>query len=322
MMLSRVADSLYWMSRYLERVERTARILDVSLEGMLGESQEVMERRWRRLAGFLDLAPSEDGQEGHDGFQVVQTLAFDGENPASIVSYLTQARENARQVREQINSEMWEQLNRLYLDLRAVRPHEPWGFEPHEHLRAVIQGSQLIQGVTDSTMLHGEGWHFIRLGRNLERAISTAALLGAHFEDLGGREAQVVGVRDYLEWVALLRYCAAFEAYTKFYTADFRPDRIAEFLVLNDQFPNSVRFAAGMVEAALGEIAALTGSPRGGRALRVAGRLRATLDFSAIDEILAGDLRGFLLQVETQCEEIHEAVHRQYIAYPIASAVG
>src|SRR6266576_3879346 len=181
-MLSRVAESLYWMSRYLERAEHTARLVELNLNLMLDQSQAPGDRRWQRLLTALMVTLPPDAKA--DAYNVAQTLTFDLSNRSSIVAYMTAARENARQVREQISSEMWEELNQLFLQIKRAGIENTWQAQPHHFFRSVKDGAHLFQGITDSTLSHSEGWHFIQAGRFLERAGATAALLDAHVSEL------------------------------------------------------------------------------------------------------------------------------------------
>jgi uncharacterized alpha-E superfamily protein len=316
-MLSRVADSLYWMSRYLERAEHTARLLDVHLNVMLEQSPDVSDERWLRLLRSLNVKMAVDGADARD---ILRALTVDVANPASVVACITVARDNARQVREQISSEMWEQLNELYLDVLGARTGDGWQAEPHQFARAVKQGAHLFQGITDATMNHGEGWHFIQLGRYLERMSATATLLDAHFAAFPGTATRELRPGEYLEWLGLLKSCTAFEAYCKVYTADLRPDRIAEFLLLHPDSPRSVRFAAETVQECLSGLADFTQTSKSGKANRLAGRLRAALSFDQIDEII-GDLHRYLDGVQRQGAQIHNAMYQLYVGYEIESAI-
>ena len=177
-MLSRVAESLYWMSRYLERAEHTARLIDVHLNSMLDQAGGDESLRWQRLLRSLR-TPLPTGEI--DAYSVTRLLTFDEANDSSIVSCIAAARENARQVRERISSEMWEQLNRLFLQVKQTSMEQIWHAEPHKFLNSVKEGIYLFQGITDATMSHSEGWHFIRVGRFLERTTATASLLDTHF---------------------------------------------------------------------------------------------------------------------------------------------
>ena len=174
-MLSRVADSLYWMSRYLERAEHTVRMLDVNMGLMLDKSSTSAEGRWKRVLAALGNPQGVSWE--NDYYQLVHSLTFDAEIPASVTSCLIEARENARQVRDEISSEQWQQLNRMYH--WVIQPHSEYGLNTRlaDFLPAVIDGVHLFQGVTDTTMSHGEEWQFIQMGRYLERAAAIANLL-------------------------------------------------------------------------------------------------------------------------------------------------
>jgi len=316
-MLSRVADSLYWMSRYLERAEHTARLIDVDVQLRLDQSPDAAAVRWSRLLEALQIPVPPMGSEYTH--PITHTLTFDRANPSSIVSCISTARENLRHVREQCSSEMWEQLNRLYIEVRDA-PAENWTTQTHEALTSIMEGVHLFQGVTDATMAHGEGWHYIRAGRFLERAGNTASMLTAHFEEFLGRSDQPIALDEFVEWVGILKSACAFESYCRYYTADLRATRVAEFLILNADFPRSIRFAAGQVEGALKAIARHTGRS-GGRAERLAGRFRASLDFAQVDELMSGGLRERLRDIVRQCADVHAAMHETYITYPIAASL-
>ena len=317
-MLSRVADSLYWMSRYLERAEHTARLIDVDLQLRLDQPLEAGSGRWLRLLEASQAPAPEDGKI--DATTLTHTLTLDKTNPSSIISCVAAARENLRQVREQCSSEMWEQLNRLYLQVNSTTSGEAWLLHSHVFFRAVQDGAHLFHGVTDSTMAHGEGWQYIQLGRFVERTDALARLIGTHFARLPHSLDTAVESEEYLEWVGLLKSCAAFEAYCKTYTAELRSLRVAEFLLLNPSFPHSVRFSVDMVHAALTAIAELT-ERKAEQPVRLAGRLRATLSFSQIDEIMASGANAYVESVRWQCAQAHNSIHQIYFDYPVESAL-
>src|SRR5271155_108068 len=206
-MLSRVADSLYWMSRYLERAEHTTRLLDVNLNLMLDETAASAERRWQRVLQALN-KPKDIAWTG-DPYALTQELTFDTEHKASILSCIIAARENARQVREQISTEQWHRLNSLYLQVtrpemqsdRQAQALLAGTTQPSEFLQSVMEAVHQFQGVTDSTMNHGEGWQFIQVGRYIERAYATTLLLEAYHEDLWAHPEQIVEGNEYLEWM-------------------------------------------------------------------------------------------------------------------------
>ena len=315
-MLSRVADSLYWMSRYLERAENTARLIDVDLQLQLDQSPETEGGRSLRLLAASNLEALAAAND--ESVDLLHMLTFDRHNPSSIVSCLALARENLRQVREQCSSEMWEQLNRIYL--KMVNGAGGESMTPHAFYRSVQEGVQLFQGVTDSTMSHGQGWHYIQLGRYVERTDSLATVIGTHFSFLPHFVNQTVESEEYLEWVGLLKSCSAFEAYCKAYTAELRPQRVAEFLLLNSELPHSVLFSVEQIYAALLAIAQMT-DRRADEAIRLMGRLRATLGYSHVEEILANGATNYMVNVRVQCGQVHTAIQQIYFDYPIESAI-
>jgi len=313
MLLSRVADSLYWMARYLERAEHTARLIDVRLDLGLDRGPNFDGWDFRRLYAALGL--QQKGEAPASPGALIDQLFFDATKRDSVAACVTAARDNARQVREEISSGMWEQVNALFLQLKQAGTEGTWSARPHYISRLVIDGVHLFEGVTDATMGHGEGWQYLQVGRFLERAAETAAVVDLHF----ARGSMLPS--DHLEWVGLLRSCSALEAYCRCYTADLGPERIAEFLLLNSEFPRSVRFAAARVESALRAIAHLTGRGAGGRAERLAGRLHASLDYGQVDEILSDDPHTYLAAIGFSCAQVHAAAYQSYIMCPIESAI-
>src|SRR6202046_572513 len=313
-MLSRVADSLYWMSRYLERAEHIARVLGVQLNLMLEQDPRSSDRRWLRV--LASLGHPGGVTENSDPFTRAQTYAL-----RNITGGIASARENARQVREQISSEMWEQLNRLFHEVRRMESAGLWQSQPLDFLAVILESSHLVQGVTDSTMNHGEGWQFIQVGRYLERASATALLLQAYHVDLWGQPERLVEGNDYLDWMGLLRSATAFEAYCKVYTADLTPDHIFEFLLLNGEFPHSVRFSIDSVQCALEKIQGDSGKARAQALQRLSGRLQASLSYSSVDEILREDVVGYLRGIQAQCHAIHNTIYELYVDYSIQAAL-
>jgi len=326
-MLSRVADSLYWMSRYLERAEHTTRLLDVNLNLMLDESAASADRRWQRVLEALG-RPREIEWAG-EPYRLTQALTFDTTNKASILSCIIAARENSRHVREQISTEQWHRLNSLYLqvmrpEMKIERQAEAMAAgttQPSEFLQSVMEAVHQFQGVTDSTMNHGEGWQFIQVGRYLERASATALLLEAYHEDLWGYLERIGDGNEYLDWMGLLRSATAFEAYCKVYTADLTPDHIFEFLLLDEEFPHSVRFSIDSVQCALEKIQGDSGKTRGETLQRLSGRLQASLSYSSVDEILHQDVVGYLRGIQSQCRAVHNTIYELYVDYSIQAAL-
>lgn len=315
MMLSRVADNLYWMARYLERAEHTTRLLDVTLDLRLERSEIANQKAVANLFASLQLPMPKSSKQAK---KIANRLVFDTENNGSILSHISEARENARQVREQISSEMWEQINRLYLTCKNSNINKMWAGLPHDFFRMVKDGCHLFRGITDSTMTHGEGWYFIQLGQFLERSLNMAHLLEVHFEpSLSAERMNGIDSDRYFEWVGLLRFSTAWEAYCKVYSADPEFSEIAEFLILSETFPHSIHFAVYMMRLALNGIAEETETRKSSLVMRRIGRLKALLDYEQIDEILADDLSAYLQKVQSQAMQIHTTVYQTFVNYPI-----
>ena len=317
-MLSRVADNLYWMSRYLERAEHTASLIDEHLNLMLDSLSISEDQRWTGVVSSLGVS-----MPASEAASVAHALTFDVESRSSIVNCIEAARENARHVREQTSSAMWEQINRLFHAVRDSGVEEQWHSDPRSFLTMVREGAHLFQGITDSTMNHDQGWRFIQLGRFIERAGAMAVLLDVHFRAFASdqQQGQSSELSEHLEWIGLLKSCAAFEGYCKVYTADVRAERVAEFLLLNEVFPHSVRFCVERIQNAVQAL------PKGSRQatarlVRITGRFRAALNFSDIDEVISAGLHPYLYSVQRQCHQIHACIREAYIDYPIERAIG
>jgi uncharacterized alpha-E superfamily protein len=295
------------MSRYLERAEHTARIGHVCRSVRLERSSDTV----RRLMLAVSAPPSGYGPALPDP----EEISSDERLVLTIAACVAAARENARQGREQISSEMWEQLNRLYLHVRQKADAEPAAF--YIELKEAVH---LFQGVTDSTMIHAEGWHYIQIGRSIERAAATATMLEMHFDSSEAADKDR-DIGAYISWTSLLRSCSAFEAYCQRYTADVRPERVAEFLLLSADFPRSVRFAIDTVEASLRAIARGLGRSSSSSVDRLAGRLRASLDYSQIDEIMADNLQSYVRGIRKHCDLVHTALYQTYISYLTETAL-
>jgi uncharacterized alpha-E superfamily protein len=307
------------MSRYLERAEHTTRLLDVNLNLMLDESETSSDHRWQRLLQSLG-KPRRIKWSG-DPYELARSMTFDTDNKSSVLSCIIRARENSRHVREQISTEQWHRINSLFLEVTRSELQTTLhtqalagdGEAPAAFLQQVLEAVHQFQGVTDSTMSHGEGWHFIQVGRYLERASATALLLEAYNND--------VWCNEYLEWMGLLRSATAFEAYCKVYTADLTPERILEFLLLDEEFPHSLRFSIDSLQNALTAIQSASGKNRAEELQRLSGRLRASLGYASVDEILSGDVVAYLRNIQRQCQSVHETIYHLYVDYSIQAAL-
>src|SRR5271156_2998522 len=318
-MLSRVADSLYWTSRYLERADHTARVVDINMGLMLDKSEVSEERRWKRVLAALGHPREIEWDD--DVYSLVHTLFFDTSNAASVTACIFTARENARQIREAISTEQWQRLNRLFHEISRLRPHSPSDTQVSEFLPTLYDGVHLFQGVTDTTLSHGEGWQFLQVGRFLERATATVKLLDVYQRDVFANVDETIDAYEYLEWIGLLRTCTAFEAYCKVYTADLTYDRILEFLVLDPDFPHSIRFCIDSLVNALGSIQQDGRGHHAEELMRLSGRLQASLRYGQISEILERDAGTYLRRILDLCLQIHELIYEVYIRYSVQTAL-
>lgn len=317
-MLSRVADSLYWMSRYLERAEHTARVLDVNLHGGLDQRRDPSNQRWGRVLKSLSVPLSEDGLE--DPQPLIDRLTFEPTHPSSVVNCIITARQNAREVREQISTEMWEQLNRMYLHVQRTQQRATDG-RTYEFFQLIKQGSHLFQGITSTTLSREEGWYFIHLGRYLERVTATVNLLDAHLAVQGEPRDPIASADQYLEWVGLLKSCAALEAYWRVHTANIVARKGTEFLLLDADFPHSVRFGLDTVRAALDALSSEIPALKRSDVHRRLGKLLSALSFDPVEEIVGRDVQLVLGHIRSTCKDVHSAIYETCISYPVDLAV-
>lgn len=317
-MLSRVADSLYWMSRYLERAENIARLIDVHMNSMLDMNIEMVEhQRVIRLQKSLISDPSQANKSTVDDI-ILRNLTFNRTHPVSIVSGVMNARENARQIREQISSEMWTQINKLYLLVSNAESNNVWSNSIHDFYIQVKDGSHLFQGITDATMNHNQGWHFIQIGRYIERSLSLLQLLEVHFYDNQHQEPEFAS-NTYFEMVTILKSVTAFEAYCKVYNPNLQSVHIVEFLLFNKEFPRSLRFCIEMMQVSLEFLAEATHRSKNTRLYRMSGRLQSNLSYDEIQDV--DDLHDYLQNIKTQIYQIHDMLYDTFITYPIESAL-
>ncbi|MBI1684392.1 alpha-E domain-containing protein [Caulobacter hibisci] len=307
MMLARVADSLYWLGRYIERAEHLSRLSSVMLNATLDQTDSGVQAVWIALSAVGD---SETGKVSP--YDAARALVLDRADPNSVVSSLTMARENARQVRDQITTETWERLNLLYLRVTDENAETEFADNSTAFLHDVIADVHLFKGAADATMSHGESWRFMMLGMYLERAQLSASLLEVCFAPTPGRE-----INDHLALVSLLRMACALEPYLRVYTAEIEPRHILEFLVFDEDFPRSIRFSTSRIEEHL--IALARHVEAAGRAApeRLAGKLKARLQFADVDELEAGGAGSLLTTVVNECARIHEAIYETFVAYPL-----
>jgi uncharacterized alpha-E superfamily protein len=318
-MLSRVAEAVYWMNRYIERAENVARFIDVNMQLTL--DADAGRAQWQPLVDTTgDRLTFAKRYEAATREHVMAFLTFDTDNPNSILSCLNRAHDNARSVREVISSEMWEQIHRFYLMLRqAARQRQAMNTQ-HAFFEEIKSASHLFMGVMDVTMSHGEGWHFGRLGQLLERADKTSRMLDVKYFLLLPSVDAVGSPIDDIQWAAVLKSASAFEMYRKRF-GRIAPDRVAEFLILDREFPRAMQHCVMNAEASLH---AVTGSSLGtfaNPAEQRLGRVRAELSYSPIQEILSSGLHEFLDTFQFKLNQVDDAIYETFFAlHPVGDA--
>ena len=320
MMLARVADSFYWMNRYLERVEYIARLVGLQLERLPSSPARDIADGWRRLFRSLDARPpgadtysgaaDEDDFLFADGYTLTDYLTFEAANPSSIMFCLSAARENARQVRDAISNAIWSSLNREYLRLQEIALVDVWKRDPAMLYRDIIQAVQLFDGICASAMRRDTGWHFMRLGRFIERVQLVGSLLEAHCA------AAQDSAREKGDWVGLLWACDAFEAYCQLHGAQIREAKVLDFLVSDAGLPHALCFAVNGIRSSLEAI----DPPAAGRISatphEIADRLAAVLSRQTTSLAVGEEGREALHDLVTLCRECHQTLERTYMSCP------
>ena len=319
-MLSRVANSIYWLSRYMERADNVARFIDVNLQMML-DLPSGSQEQWHPLVSISgDDAAFWSNFSVASRDNVIKFLTFDGDNSNSIVSCLRAARENARTIRESISPEMWEQVNSCYLMVNAAASNQRLMMSPSSFFSDVKKASQLFHGITDATMLHGEVWHFYRLGRLLERADKTSRLLDVKYFMLLPSVSDVGTPLDDIQWAAVLRSTSALEMYRKRH-GHIAPEQIINFLVLDHEFPRSIHYC---LTTANDSLHAISGTPIGmyrNTAEQRLGQLRAELAYTDTRQIVARGPHEFLDAFQTKLNHVDQCIYDTFFALrPVGSA--
>ena len=324
-MLSRVAHSLYWMSRYIERAENLARLLDVNLQLLLdfqGFTDRTIQEHWGSIiASSGDEEVFEEHYDQADSRSVTEYFAFDQRNPNSIRSCVNAARENARMIRDQISAEMWETINELYLYLHDRTSEEIWATGAGEFFNNVKRSAHLFQGLTTSTYSRSEGWEFIEFGKFLERADKTTRILDVKYHILLPDASDVGGAVDTAQWQAVLRSASALEAYRRFYVREILPWKVAEFLIFSDSFPRSLHFCVAQVDEFLRRILGETGTRPRTEAGRASRRLLADLQSLTIADVLDQGLHEFLMDLQATLDTIGDEVVQTTMFYPAESSI-
>ena len=332
-MLSRTADHLFWMARYMERAENTARMLDVNYQtSLLPQSADAAEKGWRGLLGISELTGDFEARYGAvTPRSVMEYMVSDPNNGSSIRNCLQAARENARAVRGTLTTEVWETQNQTWLEFQRMVKDGAFLRDPGTAFEWVKFRSHLSRGVTVGTMLQDEAFHFLRIGSFLERADNTARLLDVKFHAVkteftgvplfmadGGSMGQSQGEGtdgaedieyDFYHWSAILRSVSAFEVYRKVYRNVIRPEKVAELLILRPDMPRSL---AACTQEMLSNLT-MVANGQSSETLRRAGRLRADLQYGRIDEILATGLHAYLTQFLERVSTIGVGISRDFL---------
>ena len=310
-MLSRVANSIYWMCRYIERAENVARFISVNLNLLLDMPSEKGEH-WKPLVmitGDQNLFDKNCADYGKE--TVIRFLTFDRKYPNSILSCLAAARENGRSIREIISSEMWEHLNNFYLDLVDKVSVKLALDDTHHFFKIIQMRSHLFTGLMDSTMSHGEAWNFARIGMMIERADKTSRILDVKYFMLLPRVEMVNSPIDNIQWTAVLKSASAFEMFRKEHH-QITPRSVANFLIFDSQFPRSIRHCVTKSKICLQRInGAGNGSTRNA-AEKQLGRLDADLSYGDIDEVIAKGMHEYLDNLQTRLNHIDTAIGTTY----------
>lgn len=313
-MLSRVADSLYWINRYVERAENISRFVEVS-EAMALDCPPGSAEPWQPLidaSGDRELFDRLYPGGGPD--QVVEFLVKAEANPNSIVNCIALARENARQIRDVITTEMWEQINSLYWTL--LESDSFWDQPPQEQLREIRRGCQLFYGVTDATLSRDLSWQFSRLGRLIERADKTTRILDVKYFLLLPSPEEVGGVLDELQWISLLRSAGAYQMFRQSQRGVITPKAVAAFLLLDPAFPRSVRYCMERIHETLRLVAgsSVPGAPDELECL--SGLTLARWSYTGIDELISGGLHEAIDALQSDLNNLHGLIHARYFVLP------
>ncbi|HEY8354740.1 MAG TPA: alpha-E domain-containing protein [Methylophilaceae bacterium] len=310
-MLSRTADHLYWMARYIERAENMARVLDVTYKMSLvpnaADSEAALWEPALQIAGNVEAF--EASHVEYTAANVIHYLAMDPNNPSSIYSALRSARENARAVRAALSTETWENINTLWLEFGQFQAVDISESSLSEFCDWVKSRSHLFRGVCFGTMLRDDAFCFVRLGTFIERADNTARLLDVKYHLLLPDEEEIGGAVDYYEWSAVLRAVSAFEAYQKIFSNTIEPWRVAELLVLRDDMPRSLHACFDEITSILDQFS----GQRSREPRRVAGEIHARLHFGRMEEIFQDGLHEFLEEFVTSNNQLGMEIQRSFL---------
>jgi uncharacterized alpha-E superfamily protein len=316
-MLARDADSVYWMARYIERAEHVARVLWVNSNLLVDVGDlapALQDRQWESVLTIFH-AVRPQVTEGPTAVWMRHYMTFARDNPNSIFSSLTRARENARGVRELISSEMWENLNALYWSLQSDDAPRLFEESHDDFFRSIMTGSLMFQGLTDQTMSHDQRWLFAQLGKYLERITVTCRVIETKFNILHQAEAMLEAPLRNIHWMAVLRSCCSIEAYRRMHVGDMDPLKVAAFLLLEANFPRSVRYCVHHAHETITRLRTEINPPTIDNAERILGRLDTHLEYAEMSEILNEGLPAYLQRIQTQIADAAMAVQQSYFLH-------
>ena len=309
---------MYWMSRYIERAEHVARILLIHT-GLLTDvgdlAPALQEKLWRSILHIMhlgDLPPA-----GNEPLQqrIAHHMTFNALNPSSLLNCLMRARENARMIRENISAEMWESINTLYWSICSDDAIARFEESPDDIYRQAMTGSFLFQGLTDQTLGHDQRWLFTQIAKYFERIDVTCRVIATKYRILRSAEATLETPLRNIHWMAALRTCCSIEAYRREHQGDLDPVRVSAFLILEKNFPRSIRFCVGKAHDAIAEIRAGV-DPRGvDPAERILGRLDAQLEYAETQEILREGVPEYLEKIQNDIAEAALAIQRTHFLH-------
>jgi uncharacterized alpha-E superfamily protein len=323
-MLARVADAMYWMSRYIERAEHVSRILGEtgSLLTDIGDLAPSLRREyWRDVLRVLGLDAGEvadkllAGTDEKVAMRVCDFMTFKSSNASSLLSCLTSARENARSVRENISGEMWENLNTLYWSLQGDDAHARFEESPQELCRSVLMGTMLFSGLTDQTLAHGQGWLFMQIGKSLERLDLVCRTIAARSALLQRADMAIESDGRNIHWMSLLRNCGSLEAYRRIHVGDMDPVSVVAFLVLERSFPQSIRYCVHHAHDAAMRVRSEIDPHTVDQAVRILGRLNTQLEYADAAEIERIGLIAYLGLIRSTATDAAEALRKAYFLH-------
>ena len=315
-MLARDADGIFWMARYVERSEHVARLLRVHLVLLtdVGDLTPELERQmWMTILKTFR-APDLTDCSGPIGHCIAKYMTFDLANPNSVASCIGRARENARAIRESISSEMWECLNAIYWNVQSDDALPRFEESADDYFYGIMTNSMLFQGLSNQTMAHDQRWAFTQVAKYLERIDVTARVIESRFEVLSQMEED----EDHpinIHLMGVLRSCCSLESYRRMYLADLDADRVAQFLILQRDFPRSIRFCVDAARDALTDIRISNGVRSPSAPERILGRLSSQLEYTDMSEVLGQGLTPFLQQIQSIVAEASSALSKSYFLY-------